>query len=242
MNEILFRDVWWIFAVLAVASYFVGCFNFALLISKIKHKDVRKMGSGNPGTMNMSRQFGLKIGAATLFLDMFKGGAMVLVGYFVFRGKVFAGTDFLVSDLARYVCGVCVIVGHIYPVTMKFKGGKGIASTLGMFWFALTCDYWWMFFAALGILVLTLLYIFKSEWGSMGSLFGVSLLTVAQGLIFYFRYAGELNNPYVIAVFMLLAFNCFLTWFAHRKNIAALLAGEEHRTSVRKLSHGKKES
>lgn len=190
MNEILFRDVWWIFAVLAVASYFVGCFNFALLISKIKHKDVRKMGSGNPGTMNMSRQFGLKIGAATLFLDMFKGGTMVLVGYFVFRGKVFAGTDFLVSDLARYVCGVCVIVGHIYPVTMKFKGGKGIASTLGMFWFALTCDYWWMFFAALGILVLTLLYIFKSEWGSMGSLFGVSLLTVAQGLIFYFRYAG----------------------------------------------------
>ena len=202
MNEILFRDVWWIFAVLAVASYFVGCFNFALLISKIKHKDVRKMGSGNPGTMNMSRQFGLKIGAATLFLDMFKGGAMVLVGYFVFRGKVFAGTDFLVSDLARYVCGVCVIVGHIYP----------------------------------------LLYIFKSEWGSMGSLFGVSLLTVAQGLIFYFRYAGELNNPYVIAVFMLLALNCFLTWFAHRKNIVALLAGEEHRTSVRKLSHGKKES
>ena len=237
-----FSDVWYIFLLLAVASYFVGCFNFALLISKIKHKDVRKLGSGNPGTMNMSRQFGLKIGAATLFLDMFKGGVMVLVGYFVFRGKVFEGTDFLVTDLARYVCGVCVIIGHIYPVTMKFKGGKGIASTLGMFWFALTCEYWWMFFVAFAILVLTLYYIYASEWGSMRSLLGVSLLTVAQGLIFYFRYAQNPAQIFVIAVFTLLAFNCFLTWFAHRKNLIALLAGEEHRTSVKKLSHGKKES
>ena len=235
MNEILFRDVWWIFAVLAVASYFVGCFNFALLISKIKHKDVRKMGSGNPGTMNMSRQFGLKIGAATLFLDMFKGGAMVLVGYFVFRGKVFAGTDFLVSDLARYVCGVCVIVGHIYPVTMKFKGGKGIASTLGMFWFALTCDYWWMFFAALGILVLTLLYIFKSEWGSMGSLIGTSGFAIWQGTIFLLRYGAEKNVYFAAAMLLLLLLNVF-TWGAHHKNVWRLLSGTEHRTSVKKIA------
>lgn len=237
-----FSDVWYIFLILAAVSYFVGCFNFALLISKIKHKDVRKMGSGNPGTMNMSRQFGLKIGAATLFLDMFKGGVMVLAGYFLFRGKVFAGTSFYVSDFARYLCGICVIIGHIYPVTMKFKGGKGIASTLGMFWFALTCEYWWMFFVALGILVVTLYYIYASEWGSMGSLLGVSLLTAVQGIVFYFRYAEQMNEPFVIATFLLLAFNCFLTWFAHRKNIVALLAGEEHRTSVKKLSHGNKES
>ena len=140
MTELYFKDIWYWFIVMAVVSYFVGCFNFALLISKIKHKDVRKMGSGNPGTMNMSRQFGLKIGALTLFLDMVKGGIPLLVAYFIFRGKVFAGTDVLISDLARYVCGVSVIVGHIYPVTMKFKGGKGIASTLGMYAFALCCE------------------------------------------------------------------------------------------------------
>ena len=61
---------------MAVVSYFIGCFNFALVISRFKHKDVRKMGSGNPGTMNMSRQFGLKIGAITLFCDMFKAGRL----------------------------------------------------------------------------------------------------------------------------------------------------------------------
>ncbi len=237
-----FKNSWYIFLILAVASYLVGCFNFALLISKIKHKDVRKMGSGNPGTMNMRRQFGLKIGAATLFLDMFKGGIMVLVGYFVFKGKYFAGTCVLASDFARYLCGVCVIIGHIYPVTMRFKGGKGIASTLGMFWFAITCEVWWAFFIVLALLILTFVYIIISEWGSMGSLLGVSMLTVVQGLIFYFRYQNCLNEPWVIVLFALLVLDCFLTWFAHRKNIIALLSGEEHHTSVKKLSKGKKES
>ena len=244
MKELAFSDIWYWFIVMAVVSYFVGCFNFALLISKIKHKDVRKMGSGNPGTMNMSRQFGLKIGALTLFCDMIKGGIPLLIAYFIFKDHCFAGTDVLVSDLARYVCGVSVIIGHIYPVTMKFKGGKGIASTLGMYSFALVLEtqYPWMIALVLGILVLTLFYIWASEWGSMGALLGVSLLALVQALIFYFRYRGELTDPFVIALFMLLLLDCLLTWFAHRKNIAALLSGEEHHTSVKKLSHGKKDS
>ena len=236
-----FSEIWYWFVIMAIVSYFIGCFNFAMLISRIKHKDVRKMGSGNPGTMNMSRQFGLKIGALTLLCDMVKGGLPLLVAHLVFQGYVFAGTDVLVSDLARYVCGVSVIVGHIYPVTMRFKGGKGIASTLGMFAFALCCEYWWMIFVVLGVLVLTLFYIWASEWGSMGSLLGVSLFAVIQGVIFYLRYGGEPGSPFVVAIFLLLLLDCFLTWFAHRKNIVALLAGEEHHTSVKKLSHGKKE-
>lgn len=240
--EIAFGEIWYWFIVMAVVSYFVGCFNFALLISKIKHKDVRKMGSGNPGTMNMSRQFGLKIGALTLFCDMVKGGLPLLIAHLIFRGYVFAGTDVLVGDLARYVCGVSVIIGHIYPVTMHFKGGKGIASTLGMYSFALCCEYWWMIFIVLAILLLTLFYIWASEWGSMGSLLGVSLLTAVQGVVFWLRYAGELMEVFVTVIFLLLLLDCFLTWFAHRKNIMALLAGEEHHTSVRKLSHGKKDA
>lgn len=244
MQALEFANIWYWFILMAVVSYLIGCFNFALLISKIKHKDVRKMGSGNPGTMNMSRQFGLKIGALTLFCDMIKGGLPLLIAYFIFRGYRLAGTDVLVSDLARYVCGVSVIIGHIYPVTMKFKGGKGIASTLGMYAFALVLEtqYPWIIALVLGILVLTLFYIWASEWGSMGSLLGVSLLALVQAVIFYFRYEGELTNGYVIALFMLLLLDCLLTWFAHRKNITALLSGEEHHTSVKKLSHGKKDS
>ena len=96
--------------------------------------------------------------------------------------------------------------------------------------------------AFLAILLLTLFYIWASEWGSMGSLLGVSLLTAVQGVLFYLRYSAEMFNGFVVALFLLLLLDCFLTWFAHRKNIVALLAGEEHHTSVKKLSHGKKES
>ena len=240
MKELYIADIWYWLVLMAVLSYFVGCFNFALLISKIKHKDVRKMGSGNPGTMNMSRQFGLKIGALTLFLDMIKGGLPVLAGYLIFKDCAFAGTEVPVSDFARYLCGVSVIVGHIYPVTMRFKGGKGVASTLGMYAFALCCEPWWMIFVVLGILLLTLGYIVVFEWGSMGSLLGITLLTCAQGIFFYLRYADMLPNGWVTPVLLQPALDCFLTWFAHRKNLVALLAGEEHRTSVKKLSHGKK--
>lgn len=76
----------------------------------------------------------------------------------------------------------------------------------------------------------------------MGSLLGVSLLTAVQGVVFWMRYAGELSEVFVMVIFLLLLLDCFLTWFAHRKNIMALLSGEEHHTSVRKLSHGKKDA
>ena len=78
--------------------------------------------------------------------------------------------------------------------------------------------------------------------GQYARFFLVSALALVQAFVFYFRYRGELANGFVVALFMLLLLDCLLTWFAHRKNIVALLAGEEHHTSVKKLSHGKKES
>ena len=74
----------------------------------------------------------------------------------------------------------------------------------------------------------------------MGSLLGVTGFSLWQGIIFYLRYAPELMNVWVIVLFMLLLLLNFLTWFAHRKNLVRLFAGEEHRTSVKKLSKGKR--
>lgn len=76
----------------------------------------------------------------------------------------------------------------------------------------------------------------------MGSLIGVSGFGLWQGVIFWLRYRTEINNPYVIALFMLVLLINFLTWFAHRKNILRLLSGEEHRTSVKKMLHKKKKA
>lgn len=240
MKELYFSQSWYWFLLMAVVCYLLGCVNFAMIIARTKHKDAHKIGSGNPGTMNMSREFGLKVGLVNFLLDVSKGGIPALISYFVFRDYVFAGTDVVVSDVTRYLCGVFVIIGHIWPVTMRFRGGKGIASTLGLFWFALGCEQGWFAAVAFLWLVCVLTFIAVTEWGSMGSLLGVTGFSLWQGVIFYLRYSPELMNVWVIVLFMLLLLLNFLTWFAHRKNLVRLFAGEEHRTSVKKLSKGKR--
>jgi glycerol-3-phosphate acyltransferase PlsY len=235
MKELFIADTWYYFVLGAIISYLIGCFNFAVLISKIKKKDIRNIGSGNPGTMNMSRTFGLKIGVINFLCDALKGAVPVLCGYFIFRGFVFAGTNVVVSDFARYFFGMFAVIGHIFPVTMKFKGGKGIASTMGLFWCALSCEVWWFVFLGILLLVAIFMYIFLTEWGSMGSLIGVSTFTIWQAIIFVLRYSVELSSLYVIAIFAVLLILNLLTWIAHRKNLCRLMCGEEHRTSVKKM-------
>lgn len=234
MTTLSLANSWYWFLLGGIISYFIGCFNFAVLIGRFKHKDIRHEGSGNPGTMNMTRTLGLKFGAINFFCDVAKGGVPALIGWIIFKDIYFEGTTFLVSDFVRYLFGLMVIIGHVFPVTMKFKGGKGIASTMGLFLFAIPCDMWWYFFIALVMLVLVLLYIIFSEMGSMGSLLGVSGLTIFQAIVFIIRYSQNLLNVWVIITLMLLFAINVLTWTAHHKNIGRLLAGEEHRTSVRK--------
>ena len=245
-----FSDIWYWVVLGCILSYFVGCFNFAVLISNLKHKDIRSQGSGNPGTMNMSRTFGWKIGLINFLCDALKGIVPVMVGHLVFSGMFFAlpavppqsaqaavGVNVAVSDLARYLFGLCAVIGHVFPVTMKFKGGKGIATTLGVFTCGVTCEVGWFFALAFAFLVFIVLYIYAFEWGSMGSLIGVSGFTVWQGIIFFLRYQAQLSNGYAIALFMvLLAFN-LITWIAHHKNLYRLMGGEEHRTSIKKMLH-----
>ena len=240
MKELGFSQLWYWLLLMAVVCYFVGCFNFAVVLAKARHKDVRRIGSGNPGTMNISREFGLKVGLANFLLDACKGGLPALISYFIFRGYVFEGTHVAISDFTRYFCGLFVIIGHIYPVTMKFKGGKGIASTLGLFAFCIPCENPWFVFGTVGALIGVLLYIGLTEWGSMGSLLGVTGLTVWQAIIFVLRYEGEMLNGWAVAIFMILLALNFFPWFAHRKNILRLFSGEEHRTSVKRLYKGKR--
>ena len=124
-----FSQIWYWLLIGCIGSYFIGCFNFAVLISRLKHRDIRSEGSGNPGTMNMSRTFGLKIGLINFLCDALKGVIPVMVGHLAFSGMFFSETTpFMVSDFARYLFGLFAVIGHIFPVTMKFRGGKGIAG------------------------------------------------------------------------------------------------------------------
>lgn len=230
---------WWQLIVVAIVCYLIGCFNFAKLISRSKKKDITTIGSGNPGTMNMSREFGLKIGLLTFLCDVLKGGVPALIGYFIYKDYVFANTQFYVSDFMRYYCGLFVIIGHIFPVFMKFKGGKGIASTFGMFWLCLACEWpWWLLFGFL-ILLGVLLIIFLTEMGSLGSLVGVTVFSIVQMVIFVDENGQFAVNAYMVLTYVFILAINVLTWAAHHENVMRLFAGEEHRTSIKKLSKKK---
>lgn len=239
MKTFTLSQNWWQFLLIALVCYFIGSFNFARAISKKKHKDITQMGSGNPGAMNMTREFGLKIGLLTFACDAFKGGVPAVICFFLYKNFVFAGTQVLVSDFLRYFCGLCVVIGHIFPYNMKFKGGKGIASTLGLFWVCLACENVWWLLIGLLCFSLIILYIYCSEWGSMGSLIGVSGFSIIQMFIFVQRYSKMPVNAYMVCLYLIIFLINMLTWAAHGKNLSRLFAGEEHHTSIKKLAQKK---
>ena len=240
MKEFYISQDWYWLLIGAVVSYFLGCFNFAVLISKIKHDDIRHVGSGNPGAMNVSRRYGLKVGLINFLCDGLKGAIPVLAAHFIFRNCYFAGTQIIVSDFMRYFYAVFALLGHVFPVTMKFKGGKGISTAIGLLWCSVACEVWWFAFTGLALFILLFVYVGFTEWGSMGSLIGVAAFTIWQAVIFTLRYSQVLNNIFIITVFMLLLLINVLTWGAHHKNLYQLMAGEEHHTSLKKMLNKKR--
>ncbi len=229
MVELSFYKIWWQFLLLCVTSYLIGSINFAVIISKLKKKDIRKIGSGNPGTLNMSRNFGLKIGVLVLLLDMVKGAVPTLIGLLVYKNFCFKGTQLPVSMLTEVMCGFFAVLGHVFPVFMKFKGGKGIATTIGVF---AVCD--WRVAIISGILAIA--FILITEIGSMGSFIATTPGAIAACFSVYVKYvAVGATSP--TKIFVTAFSNLFivliitLTWYAHRKNINRLIAGEEHPTN-----------
>lgn len=230
-----------ILVIFAIASYMFGNVNWAIIISKSKNKDIRTMGSGNPGTLNMSRNLGLKFGLLTFFLDIMKGVIPTLVSFFVFKGKYFSNSVFAISDFAIYLCGLSVVLGHIYPVVFKFKGGKGIASTIGVF---LVCEsvYGWEWSVIIIMaLISALVFIYLTEFGAMGSFIAITPPAIAS-LIRLFNVYGAytfeiapITTALYVATNILVFAICLFTWLAHRHNIERMLAGDEHPTSIKEM-------
>ena len=234
---------WWVIVLLSIGSYLMGCFNNAIMITKIKKTDIRKFGSGNPGTMNMSRNFGIKLGLLTLFLDMLKGLIPALAGYFVLRGKTLPDAAFDLGDLGIFLCGFFAVVGHIYPVFYKFKGGKGIATTIGVFmaWAILMAvvGEWGWFFVEIMSLIAAVVVIYLTEYGAMGSIIAITPPAIASSIRLFILYNIGPDTPkvipYYIAANVLILAICLITWIAHRNNIERMLAGEEHLTSIKEM-------
>jgi glycerol-3-phosphate acyltransferase PlsY len=220
-----------VLAAVFLGGYLLGNVNFALILSKLaKKRDVRGLGSGNPGTMNMLRTYGVKLGALTLVLDVAKGVAPALTGLLLFRGEALSGGLEIAAYIAAYTGGLGVVTGHIYPVFLKFKGGKGIATTLGVF----LVTNWWL---TLGAFILSVGYILLFEYGSVGNLIMITVMCCVEGLRFNNRFASYAGgfNTYLFVLALLLLVICFMTWFAHRGNLYRLLMGKEHKTRLSQM-------
>lgn len=209
----------------AIGAYFVGNINSAILISRIKGKDIRQCGSGNPGTMNMLRSYGKILGVLTLVLDVLKGVVPCLLGWLFMGDGQFLrlGSD----RIGMYVAGFCAVLGHVYPVTMKFKGGKGAATMIGV---CLTLQPLY----TLGAFAFGVAFLFITQVGSLTSFIMISAPLAVEGIK-----AAHNNMGIFCAVILFCMFA--LSLFAHRGNLKKLFSGKEGRVVLVKPKKQKSE-
>lgn len=205
------------YAILAVVSYLIGNFSSARFISKLAHGDVTKSGSGNPGTLNMWRTFGFWPGLITFLMDFIKGLVPTLIAHFVFKN--IQGCN---SEIAIYIAGFSVVLGHIFPIAYKFKGGKGIATSIGVFLVA----NWWVALIVFAIMILGMLFIKYASICTIGFVIVMSIVEIC------------LTYPANWINYILISGILFLVVYAHRSNIKKLLTGKENKTELLKMLKG----
>jgi len=187
-----------------IFSYLLGAIPFGYLIFYFSEKkDIRDFGSGNIGATNLLRTKGKKAGLATLFLDILKAVLVVIYGRIHF------------SEQEIILAGLLVIIGHIFPIFLGFRGGKGVASFCGFFLFY---D-WRLFLVFLIVFIITLL---STRFVSLSSIVGSCAL--------FFAALVMLRAEISLVVFFIV----LLIIIKHRANIQRLLKGEEHRFQWKK--------
>ncbi len=201
--------VWWHLVLIILLSYLTGNISVSRFIAQSQHQDITKLGSGNPGSTNVLRNYGLKMGILNLSLDILKGVIPCLVVWLVFHNIVYL-----------YIAGVSVMLGHMFPVVFKFKGGKGIATMLGVFAVANPVA------TAIVIACAAVCWLIF-QYGSLSSFLCVTVLTVVEGLN-----AKTLDNPQRTIVSLLLLAIFAFTWWAHRANIKRLILGKESKVDL----------
>ena len=140
--------------------------------------------------------------------------------------------------LLREVQGRRIPESFQYPAFFKFKGGKGIASTIGVFLVCESVNGWEWAVVMIMALVAALIFIYLTEFGAMGSFIAITPPAIGSTICLYLYYGSAINSSTVtfhILTNMLVLLICFFTWFAHRSNIERMLAGDEHPTSIKEM-------
>lgn len=184
----------------SLIGYLFGCFQTAYIIGKIiQNVDIRLLGTNNAGASNITRVLGWKYGIITAILDILKGTAAVML-----VGKLYPSHPTLL-----FAAGAFVVIGHIYPVFLGFKGGKGTASLIGI---SLAINIKIAIIIVLALVIITIV----TDYIALGSL---AMYTLFPLLAFFYRY----QLSCIIIVTML----CLLGYYKHTINIKRMLAREE---------------
>ena len=202
----------------AIIAYLIGSVNFSVILSKkMAGFDVREKGSGNAGTTNMLRSVGKKAAALTLVCDVLKGVVAILIAMFI-------GWAFKVENqsLLVQIAGIAVVLGHTFPIFFGFKGGKGVATSLGI----LIMSNWQI---GLICLVFGILLIALTRMVSLGSCAAAVLFPVLT-LFITDNYIVSQGSGYLIYSIIL----AIIVLFNHRSNIKRIMAGNENRISFKK--------
>lgn len=214
------------YIIMGIIAYLIGSINFSILISKKKAGfDIREKGSGNAGTTNMLRSVGKDAAIVTLILDILKG--VVTIWLSIFYGFMLYKIWNINIDYAILVqvSGILVIVGHTYPIYFGFKGGKGVATALGI----LLVTNW-----HIGIicLVFALVLIIVSRMVSVGAICAAILFPVLT----LFSYESLFIEPGNYMVFSIII--AIIVCFNHRENIKRIMNGTENKISLKNKNKG----
>ena len=205
-----------------ILSYLLGSIPFGLIIGKLSGKDLRKHGSGNIGSTNAVRTLGYKLGALSAILDILKGALILVIIYVLERTNTWHNPLILNGESLYALYGLMAVVGHCYPVYLKFKGGKAVATSLGVL-LAVTP------FSALSAVIAFIICVFLTGYVSLSSTVA-TLVAVLTSFIIYAIFYGMLFNSLIILVFAIIIF------IRHIPNYKRLLNHTEHCFKKKKLS------
>lgn len=211
-----------VYVIMAIIAYLIGSINFSVIFSKkFAGFDVREKGSGNAGTTNMLRSVGKKAAALTLVCDILKGVVAIVIA--IILGNMIEGLN---KELLLQIAGVAVVLGHTFPIFFQFKGGKGVATSLGI----LLMSNWQI---GLICLVFAIVLMALTRMVSLGACAAAVLFPVLTLFIndhYTVLTEGKQGNVYLVYSIIL----AVIVLYNHRSNIKRILNGTENKLSFKK--------
>ena len=203
------------YIIVAIIAYLIGSVNFSILISKkMAGFDVREKGSGNAGTTNMLRSVGKKAAAITLICDILKGVVSIVIAIIV--GNIVKNLD---RELLLQIAGIAVVIGHTFPIFFGFKGGKGVATSLGV----LLMSNWQIGLICLVFALVLMVLTRMVSLGSCGAAVLFPVLTLFINQHYTVLTEGKSGRVYFVYSVIL----AIIVLYNHRSNIKRILNGTE---------------